>query len=197
MRTLKHALHGIIQTCWISHPSLRLELATQQELLYLSFCFSNFVNLLFTLNYICWLNCNQRTVEGIKLQRCWLYLCTSLLAQIKWPISPPIMAPFLKSLSLPGALPRSELIAEIVPSFHPSKYSKYLCWCVFAGVLVSSAQRSGRQGSFSYNSYQFTGLEVRCSIHTHMSPVVPPALSQLWSPGGPNEVLAWVLYWTF
>ena len=30
------------------------------------------------------------------------------------------MAPFLKSLSLPGALPRSELIAEIVPSFHPS-----------------------------------------------------------------------------
>ena len=120
MRTLKHALHGIIQTCWISHPSLRLELATQQELLYLSFCFCNFVNLLFTLNYICWLNCNQRTVEGIKLQRCWLYLCTSLLAQIKWPISPPIMAPFLKSLSLPGALPRSELIAEIVPSFHPS-----------------------------------------------------------------------------
>ena len=82
MRTLKHALHGIIQTCWISHPSLRLELATQQELLYLSFCFCNFVNLLFT-NYICWLNCNQRTVEGIKLQRCWLYLCTSLLAQIK------------------------------------------------------------------------------------------------------------------
>ena len=38
---------------------------------YLSFCFSNFVSLVFTLTYICGLNCNQRTLEGIKLQRWW------------------------------------------------------------------------------------------------------------------------------
>ena len=101
------------------------------------------------------------------------------LAQVKWPISPPIMTLFLKSLCLPGSLPGLELIAEIVPSFHPSKYSNYLFWSVFAGVLVWAVQRSGRQGSFSCNSYQFTGLEVRCSIHTLMSPVAQPAPT-LW-----------------
>ena len=72
----------------------------------------------FTLTYICWLNCNQRTVEGIKLQAAgWLALA---LTNKMTRISPTIMTAFVKSLCLPESLPRSELIAEIVPSLFPS-----------------------------------------------------------------------------
>ena len=42
------------------------------------------------------------------------------IAQRKWPISAPIMTPFLEWLCLPESLPGSELIAEIVPSLFPS-----------------------------------------------------------------------------